>query len=524
MIVHRSVRSLAVCGLLVLLTSGCAWVERMSLDSSGTEADGGSLQPAISGDGRYVAFESFASNLVAGDTNDAYDVFLRDAVSGTTIRASVNNAGNGGDEQSLDPAVSADGRYVAFASYASNIVVGDTNGAVDVFVRDVVAGTTSRVSVSSAEAQANSSSDGPSISSDGRYVAFVSGASNLVGGDTNDDPDIFVRDTIAGTTSRVSVSSTGAEGDSTSSGQAISADGRYVAFFSSASNLVPGDTNGFVGDVFVRDTIAGTTSLVTVDSVENPANDQSFAPAISADGRYVAFHSIASNLVAGDTNSHNDVFVRDTVAGTTIRVSVSSTGTQADDDSLWPAISGDGRYVAFESLSSNLVAGDTGRADVFVRDTVAGTTVRVSARRVGSQLNSNSFQPAISSDGRLVAFESFASNLVAGDTNGAFDIFVRANPEPTVTDVAPATLTHGTTTPVTVTGSHFLSGAQLVIDGDGLTVANVTVVSETEITADVTVAADATLSARNVFVELPGTAPAPAISAVGLCAGCLTVN
>ena len=239
---------------------------------------------------------------------------------------------------------------------------------------------------------------------------------------------MFVHDTVTGTTTRVSVDSTGTQANSSSIDPAISADGRYIAFESSASNLVPGDTNSDV-DVFVHDTVTGTTTRVSVDSTGTQANSQSFDPAISADGRHITFGSNATNLVPGDTNGRTDVFVHDAVTGTTTRVSVDSTGTQANSSSFDPAISADGRHITFESSASNLVPGDTNISpDVFVHDTLTGTTTRVSVDSTGTQANGNSFEPAISADGRHIAFESFASNLVPGDTNSTTDVFVRGNP------------------------------------------------------------------------------------------------
>ena len=294
-------RSLIVAAMLALASSGCAWVQRASVDSAENQADVGGSTNTISANGRYVVFSSSASDLVAGDTNDVYDVFVRDIVAGTTTRVSVDSAGHEGNESSWYGAISTDGRYVAFYSFASNLVAGDTNGQSDVFVRDIVAGTTTRVSISNAGLQADQGGSVPAISADGRYIAFLSYSTNLVAGDTNNAGDIFVRDTVAHTTTRVSLDSAGTQANNSSTDlPSISANGRYVAFLSYASNLVAGDTNGNE-DAFVRDTVAGTTTRVNVDSAGTQANDNAFFPAISADGRYVAFWSWASNLVPNDT-------------------------------------------------------------------------------------------------------------------------------------------------------------------------------------------------------------------------------
>jgi LPXTG-site transpeptidase (sortase) family protein len=406
----------------------------VSVDSSGVQANGDSNYFSISSDARYVAFQSSATNLVAGDTNGVVDIFLRDTVANTTTRVSVGIGGAQANGASNSPSISANGRFVAFFSYATNLVSGDTNGKLDVFVRDTVANTTTRVSVNSSGEEATGGFDGssnPSISGDGRFVAFFSDATNLVLGDTNAMRDVFVRDTVANTTTRVSVGDGigGVQGNSGSYRPSISYNGRYVAFDSWASNL-SGDTNG-KPDVFVRDTVANTTTRVSVDSSGVQGNGDSLNPSISGDGRYVAFYSSATNLVSGDTNGFQDVFVYDQTTGTTARVSVDSSGVQADNasDIYLPSISYDGRYVTFYSSATNLVAGDTnGSSDVFVRDTVANTTTRVSLGIGGAQ--ANGFLSSISYDGRYIAFLSSATNLVGVDTNGKTDIFVHDTGDP----------------------------------------------------------------------------------------------
>ncbi|MBP2235259.1 Tol biopolymer transport system component [Sinorhizobium kostiense] len=285
----------------------------VSADPNGFVGSGGSAFTSFSAHGRYVAFSSDANNLVADDTNGTTDVFVRDLQLGTTIRVSVDSAGNQANNYSYSGSISADGRHVAFTSSASNLVAGDTNGFIDVYVRDLQLGTTTRVSVDSSGDEANGDSNFlelPSISADGRYVAFSSEASNLVAGDTNGVSDIFVRDLHLGTTTRVSVGSVGGQANGGSFEASISADGRYVAFSSDASNLVAGDTNS-VEDVFVFDLQRGTTTRVGVAPSGGQANNESFLPSISADGRHIAFNSVASNLVADDTNGDVDTFVAD---------------------------------------------------------------------------------------------------------------------------------------------------------------------------------------------------------------------
>jgi Tol biopolymer transport system component len=398
--------------------------ERVSVSSSGDQGNGVSGHPSISADGRCVAFDSLASNLVAEDTNDRYDVFVHDRQTGQTTRVSVSSEGKEGDDGSSHPSISSDGRYVAFNSEASNLVPDDTNGLYDIFVHDRQTGQTTRVSVSSSGEQGNSNSYWPSISADGRCVAFGSYASNLVPDDTNASGDVFVHDRQTGQTTRVSVSSSGEQGDSAGVTASISADGRYVAFDSGASNLVPDDTNG-ESDIFVHDRQTGQTRCVSVSSEGEQGNGVSYTPSISPDGRYVAFDSYASNLVPDDTNDRYDVFVHDRQTGQTTRVSVSSGAEEGNGDSGHSSVSADGRYVAFESRSSNLVPDDTnGNYDIFVHDRYTEQTTRVSVSSSGQHANGFSWHPSISADGRYVAFYSGASNLVPDDTNGYPDVFV----------------------------------------------------------------------------------------------------
>ena len=398
---------------------------RASVGPDGLQTFGYSLDPAISADGRYVAFRSIASNLVAGDTNAKADVFVFDRTNSVTTRVSVGPAGLQADNESTYPAISADGRFITYSSDATNLVTGDTNAKSDVFVFDRTTSTTTRVSVGPAGVQANGDSrNGQQISADGRYIAFRSIASNLVTGDTNATSDVFVFDRTTSTTTRVSVGPAGLQADNGSYEPAISADGRLVAFRSDASNLVAGDTNA-KSDVFVFDRSTSATTRVSVGPAGAQANGDSIEPAISADGRYVAFESLASDLVAGDTNAKSDAFVFDRTTSAATRVSVAPAGAQADSDCYNPAISADGRYITFESDASNLVAGDTNaKSDVFVFDRTASTTTRVSVGPAGVQANLGSSSSAMSSDGRYITFESSATNLIASDSNASSDVFV----------------------------------------------------------------------------------------------------
>jgi tricorn protease-like protein len=424
--------AVVVLTVVVLVTSPAvakplAVTTRVSVTSNGKQGSGFSRSTStISADGRIVAFES-NSSLVRADTNGVSDVFVRDLGRGNTTRASVASDGTQGNDFSGSASVSADGRFVAFISAASNLVPGDTNGVFDIFVRDLQTNTTTRASVASDGTEANAESafvGAPQISADGRFVAFESFASNLVPGDTNSTLDIFVHDQVTGQTTRPSVASDGTEGNGQSLVPAISGDGRLVAFWSIASNLVPGDTNS-TSDIFVHDQQTGTTTRVSVASDGTQGDNTSESPSISTNGRFVAFESFASNLVPGDTNGAFDIFVRDLQTGTITRASLASDGSQGNSDSRNASISGDGRFVAFHSFTTNLVPGDTNnQSDIFVNDRQTGTTTRASVASDGTEANSASNFPSISSDGRFAAFTSVASNLVPKDTNGDFDYFV----------------------------------------------------------------------------------------------------
>ena len=413
---------------------------RVSVSSSGAQGDYSSFATGISARGRYVSFSSDATTLVKGDTNGKRDAFVHDSLTGKTTRVSVSSTG--AESHCSDPfgcssaaGITGDGRYVAIVSDASDLVPGDTNEASDVFIHDRRTGETTRVSISDRGLQGNGASGVAAISSDGRYVAFTSGASNLVAGDTNGAADVFIRDLRTGRTTRVDVDNHGRQTNrgSYSWDPALSAHGRYIAFTSSASNLVAHDTNN-LADVFVRDLRTGRTTRVSVSSRGRQAGGDrsrngSNAPSISANGRYVAFHSATSNLVRGDTNRAFDIFVRDRKTHQTRRVSVSDRGLQANAESFGPpSISPDGRYVAFGSLASNLVAGDANdTTDVFVYDRRTGGVILASRNTRGEQGNDGSANAvgAFSADNAFLAFSSWSSNLVDGDTNGGPDAFVR---------------------------------------------------------------------------------------------------
>ncbi len=381
---------------------------RVSLALGGAEANGGSRQPAISGDGRYVAFVSDASNLVSDDTNGFTDVFVYDRQTGTTTRASVASDGTQANDNVVDYEIdiSGDGRYVVFYSYASNLVSDDTNGFVDVFVHDNQTGETSRVSVSSSGEQANANCGSPSISNDGRYVVFDSLANNLVGGDTNEKRDVFLRDRQTGTTTLVSVNSSGQQADGGGSSPAISGDGRYVVFLSKSNNLASG-TEDYDELVYRRDLQSGQTSLVSVYS-DGYIMTTGFItePTISNDGRFVAF----SFYDKGDNDGIANIWVRD------LATAKSKETRHGNASSFAPALSADGSIVAFWSAASNLVSGDTNDAeDIFVYEMAVSATTAPSVVSILQNCPRGCISPADPIVDFTIAFSEPVTGVTADD-------------------------------------------------------------------------------------------------------------
>jgi Tol biopolymer transport system component len=402
----------------------------IGFDGTSPPTSGGSLASiAISHDGRFVAFQSFATNLVPGDVNGQTDVFVRDRWLGVTEIVSISTAGVQGDKASgIDGvAISGDGRFVVFASKATTLVPGAPNHSPGIYLRDRSNGTTERVSLDAQGNEAIGVCGSPSVSDDGRYVAFHSAADHLVVNDSNGKYDVFVRDRLLATTELVSVATNGASGNDSSLRPSMSPDGRYIAFDSGASNLDPNPNNSGQFNIFVRDRTTGTTELASVSMLGFEPGGSSYAT-ISADGRYVAFES-GAHLVATDTNSFTDVYVRDRVSGITNLVTIGWNGAPANHSSISSlvpgSISADGRFVAYYSFASNLVPVDQNLDyDVFVTDRANATTELVSATTSGVQGNSASESVAISADGRFVAFASNATNLFPGGSPSG-GVFVR---------------------------------------------------------------------------------------------------
>lgn len=384
------------------------------------EGDAVSHSPSVSASGRWVAFASQATNLVAQDTGGAAQVYVRDRASGETGLVSVDSGGRPAEAGAGAPAISGDGRQVAFVSAASNLADGDDNDTADVFVHDRVSGVTERVSVSTAGAAADGASGSPAVSADGQRVAFVSVASNLVSDDTNEAADVFVHDRASGATDRVSVSPSGGQADGPSGSPAMSGDGRLVVFASEASNLVADDTNE-ASDVFVRDRAEAATERVSVTSGGAQAGGPSRAPSISPNGDYVAYETAADDLASAATNPDTThVMRRDRAEGRTLVAT-----HDADGPSHSAAVADDGR-VAFTSAATNLTPDwdHNGHDHVYEwNDGRSSVQLSVDDGRQ-AQANARSHTPSISANGFVVAFTSSATNLVAPTTSGVSNVFV----------------------------------------------------------------------------------------------------
>ncbi len=378
---------------------------------------------SVSGDGRAIVFAT-TSTLVPEDTDAVQDVYVKDLLTDGLERISVTPNGSPAQGNSFAGVMSDDRRFVVFWSWATNLVPGDTNGKADVFVRDRLNRTTERVSVTTAEAQANGASpsiingDSLGISDDGRYVTFTSSATNL-GPDANTLSDVFVRDRTAGTTTLVSVSSAEVPGTSDSYAPSITSDGRYIVFESDASNLVAPDTNSG-RDVYVRDRTAGTTIRASLADNDTQPAGQSFTGGITSDGNSVVFASTAK-MTPADTNNSVDVYVRTLSTGKTRLVSTVSGGSQAAGDSDSPRIAENGGTIAFLSSSTTILAGANGARQLYV---ARGSIERASVSTAGVISGADVANPSVDDDGQVVTFDSKAANLVAGDT-GQRDVFFR---------------------------------------------------------------------------------------------------
>ncbi|HYF62695.1 MAG TPA: Calx-beta domain-containing protein, partial [Herpetosiphonaceae bacterium] len=407
-----------------LLQAETSTLERVSVDSAGAQGNGHSYTPDISADGRYTVFPSAASNLVPGDTNGKIDIFLRDKQLGTITLISKAFGGSIGNGDSREPKISADGRFVVFSSEATNLVAADSNNRSDAYLYSVENRQVYLVSAG-ANGVGNSTSWNPEISDDGSTVVFLSASTNLAAGDSGPALGlgygrVFLRNLASGQISLVSRGVGGAVANHQSNFPRISANGQIVVFQSKASNLISGDTNGFI-DYFVYTQSSGQISIIgTTQSALDYVNGNAD---ISANGAIVAF-STPANVTGSDSNGVSDIYLYNLASGQYMQASLGASSSQPNGASTHPRLSADGTQVAFLSEANNLVAGDAnGKSDVYVRNLLGGTTLRLSVLNNGTEFNDGILNFALSADGRHAAWQSAASNIVAGDTNGMYDIF-----------------------------------------------------------------------------------------------------
>lgn len=404
-----------------------AFVGRLYLISKNTGGAIGndqSYQPDVSSDGRYVTFASDATNLVSNDSNGWADIFVYDRQENTFEIVSLQSDGDASNNNSYEPAISGDGRWVVFCSFANNLVGGDDNNRPDTFLYDRENNQIRRLSDAPNGDDGNGNSCGEStINSNGQIVVFISDATNLVISDTNNVRDVFIYNRNDDTVKRITAEN-GQQGAASSDAPSISDDGRYIAFQSDAANFVNGDDNN-QKDIFVYDRSENDMERVSQrqDGTDNPVG--SFYPAISGDGRFVVFQSGDSNLVADDNNGKTDVFLHVRDGNAIERISLESDGGQANDDSTQASISTDGRYVTFTSAATDL---DDNRlvniTNIFVRDRNSNSTVSVSYTSDDNPGNRNSDTPQISGNGRYIVFASAATNLLPEDTNDRADVYL----------------------------------------------------------------------------------------------------
>lgn len=400
--------------------------QRLSIGIEESNGDSFATPTAVSANGRWTVFTSDAFNLVANDLNTTFDVFLKDNWLGEIRRLSVNADGIEGNASSSMASISADGRYIAFSSHASNLAPTDPDKNADIFLVDRLTNTLSHVTQTIDGTPSNGDDFNPVLSADGRYLAFQSSSSNLITGDNNTAVDIFSYDRTTQTIQRISVGNGGEEANGNSTYPSISADGQQISFASLANNLVANDANN-ASDIFLHNRQTQQTQLISQAINGLPANQGSFRPAISGNGQLVVFESLADDLVTADANGMMDIFLRDVNQTQTQRLTFNANGEESNRPAFFPNISANGQVVTFESNASNLLPNKTnGGLNIFHLHR-RGQQLQQANLATDDQLGN--FAPfavgtALSQDGCSTVFSSPATNLVAGDNNNHFDIFI----------------------------------------------------------------------------------------------------
>jgi Tol biopolymer transport system component len=513
---RRQYRAVALLATLTLAGTGCAWIQRVSRPVAGTNNDVGTDRSAMSADGRYIAYAAATDETAPGVIDGIYRY---DTAQNVRVLVSQSTGGLPANNSSGEPAIDSTGRYVAFSSDADNLVANDTNGATDVFVRDLATNTTTRVSVTAAGGELPDASTSPSISSDGRYVAFIANT-DILPADSNADSDAYVHDRMTNANVLASIAGS-VQPDFGISDVAISGNGLFVAF-TTDTDLIASDQN-ISDDVYLRNLAAKTTSRISrpKNSLDDGGGD---SPSLSSDGRYVAFVGGADIDGIADPYPGSDIFVRDTVANTVSRVSVSPSGGPISGFSLAPQLSSDGTRVTYMT-SGNPTGTDTNGAtlDAVVRDRVFNRTVLVSTDQWLTQFSNASSSPSISGNGRVAAFRS-ANQFVRDDPNSLADFYERAVDVPMPSALTPTTAARGATLTITISGTDFLPGSTVVTQPGVLSPISTTVNSDTMITATVQIDPSATVGLQTVYVKSPGTGAGPDSGAVGRCSDCLRVT
>jgi hypothetical protein len=523
----RQFRMMAVLVALAVVSSGCVYLAQVSVDPNGVAYTVATDLADVSGDGRYVVISS-ADPLLAADTNTQSDIYRKDTSTGALELVTVEPGGSAAGGSFSDAAVSDDGRFIVFASAASTIIVGDTNSSADVFLRDMISQTTTRVSLDDNDAEVAAGSFEPDISGDGTVVTWRSTGA-FAGGQSNGFQQVYRSALPSGTTTIVSASAAGALGNDSSLSPSIDATGSAIAFSSGATNLVAGDTNG-ADDIFVR-FVSGAPVRASTAQGGGQANGDSSYPSIAGNASSVAFDSAATNLISGDTNGVIDVYVK-SLTGAIERASVTGSGGELTGVSQFSKMNGDGTAVVFNSRAFELNAG-FGLNVAHVRDLDQGSTTRASVSSTGDIVHLGPSPVAgISADGNYVAFAARETlgAVVPGDANGVEDVFLRWWSEPEVLSVTPSTLTLGIIQSVTINGTGFRGGGAVTdlytnrFGADGITFANIVVVDDTTITADVeTIMGVTTTGPKVLWLENPGTGPGSTNGALVNCA-CLSVS